>query len=72
MPEISEQSLVRSIACGATAQLRELVDVADRHESRRFYAEMLRIAASLAVKHGFDFAMDRKFISEISNEKINS
>ena len=54
------QTIIRSIACGATAQLREIVKIADRYEARRLYTEMLRISAQLARKHEFDFNGDKK------------
>lgn len=48
------QLVVRTIANGATAQLRSVVDTADREEARRIHAELKRIACQLAMKHDFD------------------
>jgi hypothetical protein len=49
----SEQLVVRSIANGATAQLRSVLDVADREEARRIYSELHRMSKLLQDKHGF-------------------
>lgn len=53
MPEEHHQLVIRTIANGATAQLRVIVEVADREEGRRIHAELLRIATELARKHDF-------------------
>ena len=52
MPNDS-QIAVRTLANGATAQLRNLAEVADREEARRISAELKRIAAGLDEKHRF-------------------
>lgn len=44
---------VRTLADGATAQLRNLAKHADREEARRMHAELIRIAAELARKYEF-------------------
>lgn len=54
MPEEHHQLVIRTIANGATAQLRVIVDVADRAEARRLHAELMRIATQIAVKHDFN------------------
>jgi hypothetical protein len=48
-PQIS----VRVLASGATAQLRSLVEFADREEARRICAELRRIATQLENKYQF-------------------
>jgi hypothetical protein len=53
MPATSEQLVVRSIANGATAQLRSVAEVADREEARRLHAELRRISKLLEDKWGF-------------------
>jgi hypothetical protein len=52
-PMPSHTLVVRSIVNGATAQIRSVVDHADRDEARRTSAELKRIAAELDRKHGF-------------------
>lgn len=44
---------INSIAAGATAQLRTVLNEADREDARRIYDELMRMAAVLGRKHGF-------------------
>lgn len=53
MPHDAQQLIIRTLANGATAQLRSLVDSADKDEARRIRDELLRIAASLGRRHNF-------------------
>lgn len=56
------QLAVKTLASGATAQLRELVEVADYENGRRMHAELLRIAAKIAAKHGFKVVVVEKTV----------
>lgn len=53
MADGSNKLVVRTLANGATAQLRSIIDDADYDEARRIHAELTRIAAQLAQKHKF-------------------
>lgn len=53
MSELSTKLVVRTLANGATAQLRSIIDDADREEARRIYNELKRIAEDLRVRHKF-------------------
>jgi chaperonin GroEL (HSP60 family) len=53
MSDASQQLVIRTLANGATAQLRTIIEEADRDEARRIHSELIRIAAQLREKHGF-------------------
>lgn len=53
MPDPTQNIIVRILANNATAQLRSLIDVADRDEARRLSAELKRMATQLDRKHNF-------------------
>jgi predicted Zn-ribbon and HTH transcriptional regulator len=59
MHEDQNNLVVRTLANGATAQLRSVIEVADREEARRIYDELRRIAAHLARKHNFSLAREK-------------
>ena len=63
MPEPVPNLTVRTLANGATAQLRSLVEFADREEARRLHAELLRLAKQLAAKHDFGKTEVRKVVN---------
>lgn len=44
---------VSSLAKGATAQLREIADKADREVARQLHAELVKLAKFLGHKYGF-------------------
>jgi len=58
MDDSANNLVVRTLAKGATAQLREVLEHADRDTARPIYQELLRIAHHLACKH--DFALRGK------------
>jgi 4'-phosphopantetheinyl transferase EntD len=45
--------VITTLAKGATAQLRELVEHADKDAALPIYRELKRLAAQMARKHGF-------------------
>jgi hypothetical protein len=53
MPESPNDLVITTLAKGATAQLRELVEHADKDAALPIYRELKRLAAQLARKHGF-------------------
>jgi hypothetical protein len=59
MPDNQNNLVIRTLANGATAQLRSIIDVADREEARRLYDELRRIASLLARKHQFTTAHEK-------------
>jgi hypothetical protein len=56
--DTSNSLAIRTLALGATAQLREVIKTADRETARPIYDELIRIANTLAWKH--DFRLQRK------------
>jgi hypothetical protein len=53
--------VIRTIANGATAQLRSVADACeDRDEARRIHAELTRITTSIARRHGFTLKVKPK------------
>jgi hypothetical protein len=60
MTEASHNLMTRTLANGATAQIRELAEFAKGEEARRLYTELMRIARKLADKHDYDFTGDRR------------
>jgi hypothetical protein len=63
MPEIPESLVVRTLANGATAQLRSVIDFANREEARRIHAELLRLAHQLAQKHEFGVKKAKEIVN---------
>lgn len=53
MPESPNNLVITTLAKGATAQLRELVEHADKDSALPIYRELKRLAAQMARKHGF-------------------
>jgi hypothetical protein len=53
MPESPNNLVITTLAKGATAQLRELVEYADKDAALPIYRELKRLAAQLARKHSF-------------------
>jgi hypothetical protein len=53
MPESPNNLVITTLAKGATAQLRELVEHADKDAALPIYRELKRLAAQLARKHDF-------------------
>jgi len=53
LSDAANNLVVTAIAKGATAQLREVIEHADRETARPIYDELLRLAYKLAWKHEF-------------------
>jgi len=53
MTNDTQKLVIKTLAKGATAQLREIVPLADRDTARPIYDELLRLSAQIARKHGF-------------------
>lgn len=53
MADDSQHQMVRILANGATAQLRDLAELAEGDNARRIHAELKRIAAKMEVKHNW-------------------
>jgi len=54
MPDNGHNLAISTLAKGATAQLREIIDHCDDREAARYiYTELRRLAHVLAVKHRF-------------------
>jgi hypothetical protein len=64
MESEANKLVVTSIAKGATAQLREVLEHADRDTVRPIYQELVRIAHHLACKHEFVVRGKKEAVSQ--------
>ena len=67
--DVSNNLVIKTIANGATAQLRTVLEHADRETAQPIYRELLRLAHQLAHKHDFQLGRQTRVAAVVVVER---